>query len=1453
MTHDEARRVRELRSYGILDSSPEEAFDRITELARDLFDAPIALVSLIDDQRQWFKSRQGLAACSTPRDMAFCSHAIALEADAVMVVQDAAGDSRFADNPLVTGEPGIRFYAGAVLTSPSGFNLGTLCVIDTQPRGPLAERELSRLKALAKIVVDEMERGRVNRVRWEQARLLQLAETMSGVAHWRYDMAASEVFWSNLVYEIHGRDRRTYTPTVDANLTAFHPDDRERVRAELRRSVETREPCTFQARLIRADGVERIVLSKASCEVDEQGKVIALVGVFQDITEQARNLEELTASEARYRLLAENTSDVIVRASTAGRLLYVSPASRAMGYEPEDLIGTSVDRLVHPDDRDRFLANTAALLGDAPVDPRTDRQHRYLAGDGRWVWLEGNPQVVRDAEGRPVEIVNVFRDVTERRALQEHAEHMARLTALAEEVAGIGYWRIDTVTGQVTSSPHVAAMYGLDPATDPEVARFVEAVHPDDRPALRARLRQAIEQGVNWKLAVTRIVLPSGELRYLEGHGYCERNPAGAVVAVFGTVVDITTRVRAEITRTENEARYHALSERALLAARAGQIGVWEWNVRTDELAWDERMYALYGVESGTPMSSTTFGACLHPEDRAVERRQARAAIDGDAPYDTEFRVVHPNGEVRAVRALATLVRAEDGSPLRFVGVNWDVTDIRNLELSLRASEDRARNIIDKAHQAIVTADEKGRITGWNQYARLTFGWTAQEALGSDINALILPAGAPGIATYLQGDGVGDLDQRAEVTARRKDGAEFPIELAISATRGATGWEMTALMHDISERKAQLELFENAFEHAAIGKALVGLDGSFLKVNPPLCDMVGYTREEFLALDFQAITHPDDLEADLELVDSLREGRISTYRMDKRYIRKNGEILWIQLAVSRVDNPDGSPRHYIAQIEDLTARRLAEAALKESEARYRLMAENTTDMIVTADLEGRITFVAPSCETLIGYAPHEVLGRGPADLAYPDEQASILRTYRKLLAGAPAERVRWRVAHKQDGREVWLESNPSVLRDPVTEAPTGFLDVIREVTSQVAQERALADARAAAEDAAAVKSEFLANMSHEIRTPLTAVIGFSGLLSQRPELDEVSRRFVQRVSSAGEALLAIVNDILDFSKLEAGQVEITPRPCSPLVLARDALTLFTPQADAKGLWLECEAEGEVPAAVMIDPDRLRQVLLNLVGNAVKFTDQGSVRLAIGYEASTGMLRARVEDTGAGMSEDQQHKLFQRFSQVDASSTRRHGGTGLGLAICKGLTEAMGGGIAVSSTLGVGSIFTFHINAPLAEAVGQGDEFADAPIEGHQLDGVRVLVADDNAVNRELARAVLEPLGAAVSDVEDGQAALDIAALEPFDCILMDLRMPGLSGLQALQALREASGPNQDVPVLAFTADADRALLDHENAFDGVVSKPIAALDLARAVIACTDWTQAPPESDEGAGLGRAFV
>ena len=634
------------------------------------------------------------------------------------------------------------------------------------------------------------------------------------------------------------------------------------------------------------------------------------------------------------------------------------------------------------------------------------------------------------------------------------------------------------------------------------------------------------------------------------------------------------------------------------------------------------------------------------------------------------------------------------------------------------------------------------------------------------------------------------------------------------------------------------ELFESAFRHAPIGMALVGLDGRFLKANDSLLQIIGYEREEVLTLDFQRITHPDDLADDLAWVGRMIAGEVETYRMDKRYIRKDGGVVWCSLSVSLAYTKAGEPSYFVSQVEDLTARLTAEEAMKASEARYRMLAENSTDLIIRSGLDGVVEYCSPAIRAL-GWEPEEIVGQPRSRSIHPEDYALAKDILDKVADGEAGERGYDIRLLTKTGEPVWYEAAPSLVRGPNGE-PVGFVNSLRNVTTRRAIEEQLRIAKAEAESATAVKSEFLANMSHEIRTPLTAIVGFTGLLKGRPELSETARGHIDRVEAAGKALLSIVNDVLDFSKLEAGRVEITPRVASPFDEVQSAVMMFAPMADAKGLTLDFASEGPIPAHACFDPDRLRQILLNLVGNAMKFTAQGGVRIGMRFDIEAQQLHVTVKDTGPGMSPEQQAKLFQRFSQVDASSTRRHNGTGLGLAICKGLSEAMGGEISVSSQVGEGSTFAFHICAvPAAASEIRAEESQNPALVG--APGVRVLVVDDNAINRELARLTLEMAGADVSEASSGEAALDAAAGAPYDVILLDIRMPGMDGPAVLKALRQSDSPNSFTPVIAFTADADQArFAEASHGFDDVVCKPIDPGAMIRAVLY---WAEARSPRD----------
>jgi PAS domain S-box-containing protein len=414
---NEPERLAALQALRVLDTPPEPRFDRLTRLAAALFDVPTALVSLIDAERQWFKSRHGFEAYETGRREAFCNRALLLPGRAVMVVEDATKNPDFADNPHVTGEDHVRFYAGALLTTASGHNLGTLCIVDTKPR-LFSDRDRTLLRELADLVTEQLELTTERLAAEEQRWLLELAESVSHVGHWRRT-ATGETTWSNEVYRIFGlAPQPAGTPVdTDAVRSAYSDQQRARLAVFLTRAMEQDATGEFQTSITRPDGQVRQLVVSARRQLDDNGRVEGLFGVVQDVTERHRDLERVRRSEAQFRLLADHMGDVVTRLKLDGSSRYISPAIRGLlGYRPEEMEGRPAQAFLHPDDRAGLLDVFARM---AAGQKRSILQHRALHRDGHVVWVETAFQAVLDGEGRPGEVIAVIRDVSERRLLEE--------------------------------------------------------------------------------------------------------------------------------------------------------------------------------------------------------------------------------------------------------------------------------------------------------------------------------------------------------------------------------------------------------------------------------------------------------------------------------------------------------------------------------------------------------------------------------------------------------------------------------------------------------------------------------------------------------------------------------------------------------------------------------------------------------------------------------------------------------------------------------------------------------------------------------------------------------------------------------------------------------------------------------------------------------------------------
>ena len=653
-------------------------------------------------------------------------------------------------------------------------------------------------------------------------------------------------------------------------------------------------------------------------------------------------------------------------------------------------------------------------------------------------------------------------------------------------------------------------------------------------------------------------------------------------------------------------------------------------------------------------------------------------------------------------------------------------------------------------------------------------------------------------------------------------------------------------MMDITERKQReaadyetQQRVRSAFDDSTIGVALVGLDGRWLQVNQALVEILGYTMDEFLATDFQQLTHPDDLAADLAQVRRVVAGEIAGYQMEKRYRHSRGHYVWGLLCVRIVRDQDGWPMYFVAQIQDVSQRRRDAEALVESERFVRSTLNALRTHIAILDECG---VVLATNEAWDKYAAVDVggtsVGPGAAYLEVCRYAAQQGNTHADAVASGIREVI------NGERPEVSLEYPCTAgseqrwylvrLTRFAGDGPVRVVVSYEDITPTKLAEMTSKQAQAAAEVANRTKSEFLANMSHEIRTPMNGILGLTELLLDG-ELPREHRESLEMVKCSADSLLDIINDILDFSKIEAGKLSLDPVDFELHEVIAETLKPLAVRAHSKGLELNSDIAGEVPNYVYGAPDRLRQVIVNLVGNAVKFTERGEVTLRTELLAQSGggyHLRFSVIDTGIGIPHDKLRAIFEPFAQADGSTTRRFGGTGLGLTISARIVELLGGRLRVESKPGVGSTFSFEIrlDEPL---IGTRSK---TPLAPAMLAGLDVLIVDDNATNRRVLEEILRRWQAKPTAVDGGPAALDelrraAAADRPYPLVLVDAMMPDVDGFMLVERMRtELSG---EMPAIMMLTSADRqgdSARCRELGMSSYLIKPVKASELQSAIV-----------------------
>jgi PAS domain S-box-containing protein len=870
------------------------------------------------------------------------------------------------------------------------------------------------------------------------------------------------------------------------------------------------------------------------------------------------------------------------------------------------------------------------------------------------------------------------------------------------------------------------------------------------------------------------------------------------------------------------------LSEYSLLRQAAELVPVFTWIAGPDlhcfyvNQRWREFRGRTIEQERGSGWADG-----IHPEDRAAALEKLDKFWSLKQPFQVELRMQRHDGEYRWVMARGQPRFAPLGDFLGYIGICFDISDKKAAEQALRESESRYRSVITSMVEGIALCDASGRILACNPSAERILGLRHEEILAHSLidppwrtiredGSPFTPGQYPLAVTLLTGRPCREVVMGIE----KDDGTVIWLSVNSQPVFDSVGEPSFAVatFNDITQRKQYEEdLVYHGLALSQVGEAVVTLDaqGRIRTWNEAASRIYGYSASDMAGESIDRIIPPfDGVPGREELARvAIERGRWSG-RTRRR--RRNGELFWVDLAVSPLRDHTGRLLGTVGIARDVSDAVEAEQALHNTAEQFRTLFEAGPLPAFVIDIHsGRFLAVNAAAVAAYGYLREEFAGMTAFEIASPD-QAERLRSTLASHGQCPAGVWRHR---RRDGT---VFDAKIISRQICHNGHDAAVCLIQDETAPQKAQQALEEARQRAEQASLAKSEFLASMSHEIRTPLNAIFGMTRLLLDSPLTGE--QRFnAEVVLKSANNLLTLISDILDFSKIEAGRIDLETVEFDLLACMEEVVDLLEQQAEGKGIGLLLNYPDSTPRRVVGDPTRVRQIVLNFASNAVKFTESGYVLIEVRSRPEPGgqeFFTISVHDTGIGIAQEKLSALFERFTQADSSTTRRFGGTGLGLAITRQLTVLMGGQIHVVSHPGEGSTFSCEIPLPLVDP----DLSQRQPPANQQrlIAGRRILVVEDNQVNQRVASRLLEKLGCRVDLAANGIEAIQMTSRFSYDLVFMDCQMPEMDGFEASRQIRARQRSGARLPIIAMTAyamkgDRERCLLA---GMDDYLPKPI---------------------------------
>jgi PAS domain S-box-containing protein len=816
-----------------------------------------------------------------------------------------------------------------------------------------------------------------------------------------------------------------------------------------------------------------------------------------------------------------------------------------------------------------------------------------------------------------------------------------------------------------------------------------------------------------------------------------------------------------------------------------------------------------------TELQALTFQQITHPADVKETAQYRSELLEGGflSKFELDKRYIHKQGHLIWASLHASLVLDEKtGKPLYFISHIIDISEKKKTERMYKLISENTKEII-------YCSDAAGTCYYCSHSSIELLGYEPDELIGKNNNYLIHPD------DYEQMKKLNLADAHIlQYRYRHKDGRYIWFETTYQFIEDENGNQnVLAVGRDITERKKNEDLLAEAQKIASIGSSEWDMVRQEISLSDQLYEMFHLDRNVKIhsPFEFVHLVHPNDQDYFRHNI----EQAFVTQKLDFefRHVTTDGLIRYMHARGLMTLGDDGRPVKMHGTVQDITERKQAELKLQESVERYTSLKKYNHDAVISLDLKGNIIHGNAVAERLTGYRISELAGQSASLLIGRQHLYQILS---KSFHDATVENYINRFMH-QDGHEV--EVLTTIAPIIINKENVGFYIIAKDITEQ----KKLLIAKETAERTNKAKSEFLAMMSHEIRTPMNGVLGMADLLSEADNLSPDQREYVEIIRKSGTILLAIINDILDFSKIDSGKTELTEQTFDVRDCITETFDLLSAKAREKHLEMRSSYEPEIPDSVIGDPERLKQVLMNLIGNAIKFTDSGSVSVSVKPAVSKSNsvnLEFTVQDTGIGIPPHEADRLFEPFYQVNHSLNRSYEGTGLGLAISKKLVQLMGGKIRLLPSEPPGATLAFTVPfKPIftgeSAAEQKQEEPAALPVS------LNILVAEDNHINQKVITRMLEKIGHAVTLADDGNQAVQLTVNGAYDMIFMDVYMPFMDGFDATKAIKQQLPSDRSPVIIAMTANA--LIGDREKCLaagmDEYVSKPITMESVSRII------------------------